>query len=267
MRVAPCGWYANKMVEPTIESALRYFDQSPMLTDADRAHLKRWLAEVRNPLWMQIAEEIGEHGELPNFIEGPYSAFIWQALRARASATESSSSYLQRKMEDQRWREERADLLALADELDKVNRRYRNCKLAQARRRPPPPGALTAPPSIRELEAKRSLDWLSGEGQRLRKLAERESKSEPDWGPHVPERISRQSGGKGKHKQSRPLGAFSRSMVNWFYEFCGRPNYPAVAEMANIAFPRANVSAEYIRLRCRPTTRAGRGRKTGTPKP
>jgi hypothetical protein len=58
MRVA-LGWYASKMVEPTIESALRYVDQSTMLTEADRAHLKRWFAQVKNPLWNRIAEEIG----------------------------------------------------------------------------------------------------------------------------------------------------------------------------------------------------------------
>jgi hypothetical protein len=261
----------QRMAEPTLRSALLYVGQSPRLTDADRAQLKRWLAEVKNPVWEKIASDISSHGELPNFVEGPYSAFILYALRARAYATGSPSTYLQRKWKQHEWQQERADLLALADELDRVTRLYRDCKPAQAPRRPPPPDdILPAPPSaleLWELEAKRSLDWLSSEAQRLRRLAVLEPGSELDWGlGRIPERISRQSGGRGKHPQSRQLGTFIRKMVNWFYEFCGRPHHRAVAVMTNIAFPTANVDADYVGSLCQPTTRAERRRKTGTPR-
>jgi hypothetical protein len=257
------------MADPSIESALRYVGQSDKLTDADRAHLRRWLVEVENPVWEKIAADTWSYGELGNLVEGPYSYFIWSALRARANADKYAVSMPTRRLRNRqvqpRLQDERADLLALADDLDKVILRYQNCKPARAPRRPPPPDALTAPPSVQELEAKRSLDWLSREAQRLRRLAEREPKSEPDWDSYVPERISRQSGGKGKHEQSRQLGAFVRKMVNCLYRSCGQPRHRAVAVMTNIAFPTANVDDEYVRLRCRPTTRAGRRRKTGTP--
>jgi hypothetical protein len=257
-------------VEPTLRSALHHVGQSPRLTEDDRAHLKRWLAEVSDPVWEQIAADARAFGELPPFVEGPYSCFIWSALWARrsASAAANESPSLQRKWEQQRWQQERADLLALAEELDKVAQRYRDCKPAQAPRRPPPPDdAPPAPPSaleLRELEASRAMDWLGSEAQRLRQLAERERGNEPDWGWHFPERISRQSGGKGKNRRSRELGVFIRKMVNCLYRSCGRPRYHAVAVMTNIAFPTAKVDDEDVRGICRPTTRAARRYKTGT---
>jgi hypothetical protein len=256
--------------KPTIRSALLYVGQSSGLSKADRDHLNRWLDEVRSPVWEQIAADVESHGEMGNFIEGPYSVLIGYALRARVFATESSSTWLTRKWAQQNKKQERADLIALAEEMEKVVRRYQNCKPAQPPPVPPSPddepSAPPPAPEQRELEAKRSLAWFASEAQRLRELAEREPRAGEDWFCRVPQHISRQNGGKGKDKQSRQLGAFCREMVNWLYLYCDRPNYRAVALMVNISFPEANVDAEGVRLFCKPTTRVGRRRKAGTPR-
>jgi hypothetical protein len=247
----------------TLRSALAYVGQRRDLTPADRAHLERWQAEAGNPLWDKLAADF-QMGETS--IEDPYSALIVWALRARAHASETPT-WLNRKQAQLKWKETRTELVALAEDLDRVARRYRDCEAAQPRRRPPPPDDQhSSPRSQEETEPKRSLDWLASEAARLRKLSEREPETDfLDGLGHVPEHISRQSGGKGKHKHSRELSAFSRRMVNFLHLCFGRPHHQAVALMANIAFPKAYVDADQVRVFCKPTTREGRRPKIGTP--
>ena len=65
------------MAAPTLKSALNHYLQAtnssrgcgtaairPSLTEADRAHLERWLEEVGDPIWEQIAADTRRHGEL-----------------------------------------------------------------------------------------------------------------------------------------------------------------------------------------------------------
>ena len=246
------------MAAPTLTSALNYYSQRPELSEADRAHLKRWLNEVRDPVWEQLATDTRRYGELSTLVQGPYSYFIGSALRARLFAEgETDSPALQRKRKQQHEQQERSDLLALAAKMEDVARHYQTCKKAHHPRRvPSPSGPLPdLPPAA---EAKRSLGWLRGEALRLRQLAEKQSAGEPNWGCRIPIHFSRQSGGKGKRNQSRKLGVFMQRMVNCMYECCGKPRYDAVAAITNIAFPDANVVAENVRSACRPTTRRGR---------
>ena len=72
------------MVAPTLKSALNHYLQPtnlveelryrplirPSLSEADRAHLERWLKEVRDPVWGQLAAATRRHGKLPAFVEG-----------------------------------------------------------------------------------------------------------------------------------------------------------------------------------------------------
>src|SRR6516225_1685564 len=254
------------MAVPTLGSALRYYLRQHKLSESDRAHLKRWLNEVDDPVWRQLAADTRKYGELSTFVEGPYSAFISSALRARDFAeSQTDTPAVKRKREQQREQQERSDLLALAEKMEDVVRHRRSCRKAQHPQRvPSPTGPL--PDLPQEAEAKLSLDWLTREAHRLRQVAEKVSAGEPnwDWGP-IPVRVSRQSGGKGKRNQSRKLGVFMQQMVNWTYQWCGKPHYHAVGMMTNIAFPDADVIAENVRSACRPKTRTARRKRCTQP--
>ena len=254
------------MAVPTLGSALRYYLQQHKRSEGDRAHLKRWLNEVDDPVWGKIAADARAYGELGPVVEGPYSIFISSALRARDFAeSQTDTPAVKRKREQQREQQERSDLLALAEKMEDVVRHRRSCRKAQHPQRvPSPTGPL--PDLPQEAEAKLSLDWLTREAHRLRQVAEKVSAGEPnwDWGP-IPVRVSRQSGGKGKRNQSRKLGVFMQQMVNCMYRWCGKPHYHAVAMMTNIAFPDADVIAENVRSACRPTTRTARRKRCTQP--
>jgi hypothetical protein len=254
------------MAAPTLKSALDYYLKRPGLTKADRAHLTRWLAEARDPVWEQIAADTRTYGELPTMVEGPYSSFIGSALRARQFAeSQTETPAVQRKRKLQRERQERSDLLELADKIEDVLRHHQSCRKAQLPQRVPSPrGPLPELPQ--EAEARRSLDWLRREAHTLRQVAEKVSAGEPEWdlGP-IPVRVSRQSGGKGKRNQSRNLGVFMQRMVNCMYQCFGKPRYDAVATMTNIAFPDADVVAENVRSACRLTTRTARRKRCTQP--
>jgi hypothetical protein len=255
------------MAAPTLGSALRYYLQQHKLSEGDRAHLKRWLNEVDDPVWGQLAADTKKYDQLPTFVEGPYSVFISSALRARRFAEgEVVSPALQRKRKQQREQQERSDLLTLANEMEGVVRHYQACRRAHHQRRVPSPSGVPLPPLPHELETKQALEWLKRDAHRIRQLAERVSAAEPDWGEGpIPVHVSRQSGGKGKRKQSRGLGVFMQKMVNCMYKCCGKPRYDVVAKMANIAFPDADVVAEHVRSACRPTTRTARRKRCTQP--
>ncbi len=254
------------MAAPTLISALNYHLQRLGLSEADRAHLERWFAVVRDPAWKKLAAYIMRCGELPQVVEGPYSIFISSALRARQFAeSQKDSPAIQRKLKEQHEQQERSDLLALAEKIDDVVRHRQSCRKAQHPQRvPSPTGPL--PDLPQEAEAKRSLEWLRREAHRIRQVAEKVSAGEPnwDWGP-IPVRVSRQSGGKGKRNQSRKLGVFMQRMVNCMYQWCGQPRHDAVATITNIAFPDADVVAEDVRSACRPTTRTARRKRCTQP--
>jgi hypothetical protein len=250
------------MAPSTLRSALNYCLQRPDLTEADRAHLERWLEEVGDPVWEQLAADTRRYGELPAFVEGPYSIFIGSALRARQFAeSQNDSPAVQRKLKQQHEQQESSDLLELAEKIDDVVRHRQSCRKAQHPQRvPSPTGPL--PDLPQEAEAKRSLEWLRREADRIRQVAEKVSAGEPNWDcSPIPVRVSRQSGGKGKRNQSRELGVFMQQMVNCMYRCCGKPHYHAVSMITNIGFPDADVVAEDVRSVCRPTTRTARRKR------
>ncbi|OLB72010.1 MAG: hypothetical protein AUI16_21785 [Alphaproteobacteria bacterium 13_2_20CM_2_64_7] len=262
------------MVAPTLKSALNHYLQPtnlveelryrplirPSLSEADRAHLERWLKEVRDPVWGQLAAATRRHGKLPAFVEGPYSYFIGSALRARHFAeSETDPPAMRRKRKQQREQQERSDLIALADKMEEVVRHYQACRKAQHPQRVPSPSGIPLSPLLRELETKQSLEWLGRNAHRLRQLAEKKVSA------GVPVHVSRQSGGKGKRNQSREVGVFMREMVNCMYDWCGKPRYRVVAAITNIAFPDADVVAEDVRSACRPTTRTARRKRCTQP--
>ena len=188
-------------------------------------------------MWEQIAADIRRYGELGPFFEGPYSVFIGAALRARRVAeSQTDTPAVERKRKQQRVQQDHLDLLALAEKMDVVVQHRQSCKKAQHLQRiPSPTGPL---PDLREeAEAKQALEWLGREAQRLRQLAKNEFAGEPnwDWGP-ITVRASRQSGGKGKRAHSREQGVFMQRMVNWMYQYCGKPRCDAVSLSTTLHF-------------------------------
>jgi hypothetical protein len=229
----------------------------PTLSEADRAHLERWLDEADDPVWEQIAAEAESYVILPPLVDSPYSSFIGTALRLRNYVeTKLDKPHLLRKRERERREQKFADLTALATMMDEVVRRYR-------RLRPMPPD-----PSGRPGKWELPLEWLKQEAKSIRHQAQDFLEPEPDYsGGPLRVNVSRQTGGKRKRRHSRELGVFMQEMVNLMYSACGKPRYQAVAIMANIAFPAANVDADDVRSACRPTTRAGRRRRSGARRP
>ena len=54
----------------TLKSTLNHYLQRADLTEADRAHLKRWLEDVCDPAWVKLAAYIRRCGELPRVCRG-----------------------------------------------------------------------------------------------------------------------------------------------------------------------------------------------------
>jgi hypothetical protein len=226
----------------------------PKLSEADRAHLERWLDEADDPVWEQIAAEAESYVILLPLVDGPYSSFIGTALRLRNYVeTQLDKPHLLHKRERKRREQKFADLMALATTMDEVVPRYRHL----VPRAPDPSG--------RPGEWELPLKWLKQEAKRIRHRAQDLLDPEPDYSWPRRVNVSRQTGGKRKRRHSREIGVFMQEMVNIMYSACGKPRYQAVAMIANIAFPAANVDADDVRSACRPTTRAGRRRRSGAP--
>jgi hypothetical protein len=248
------------MAQPTMKSALVNRLGDPKLSEADRAHLERWLDEADDPVWEQIAADAESYGILPTYDDGPYHYFIGSVLLLRKYVqTKLDKPSLLRKRERERREQKFADWMALATMMDEVLRRYQ-----ESQREYMPPD-----PSGRPGKWKLPLEWLEQEAQRIRHRAHAMLEQEPSnlplgFGP-LRVNVSRQTGGKRKRRHSRELGTFMQAMVNRMYSACGKPRYEAVAMIANIAFPCAYVDADDVRSACRPTTRAGRRRGSGAP--
>src|SRR4051812_15619729 len=86
------------MIKPTMKSALLDFYQRPNMPEADRAFLSRWLAEVKDPVWEQIAADAQAYAKLPPFlIADPYTYFVHSGLIARLDAERMKESPSKRK--------------------------------------------------------------------------------------------------------------------------------------------------------------------------
>jgi hypothetical protein len=92
------------------------------------------------------------------------------------------------------------------------------------------------------------LQQLGELHQREANLLRQFASKEP---PRARTRISR-------HRQRREHVAFIVFMADAMRQLCGSPQYAAVAVMTNIAYSKANATAEYVRAACRPSTRSGR---------
>jgi hypothetical protein len=147
---------------------------NPNLSEADREHIGRWLDEADDPVWEQIAADAESYGELPPFVDGPYSYFIGSALRLRNYVqTELDKPSLLRKRERERREQKFTDWMAFATMMDEVVRRYQAFQQAHI-----PPDD----PSGRRRQSELPLQWLEQEAQRIRHRAQDLLKEPDDWG-------------------------------------------------------------------------------------
>jgi hypothetical protein len=223
------------------------------LTEHELAFLERWLAEVRDPVWEELAakwEDLYAKGRselnLAQFVGGFYGWLIGAALRARRTAESARiGPTALRKQRIQQQKQERAKLAALAAKMDEVAAEYTSFALDAE-----PPGPLGEVSHL--LDPHDALGWLKHYARKLREL------SQLPIDPNLGLQISRQSGGRRKRRASRELGVFVRATVGYMHLMNDRPHYHAVASIANLAFPDADLVAEDVRSMCRPTQRARR---------
>lgn len=264
------------MAKVTLKSALLNYGnyRRSSLTDADRAHLKRWSNEASDPIWKKIggAMEKYHNDDLSDFmsrniVDYPYSVLIGDALRARRAKVESPKDVeLEAKLQYEQEIQRRAEIRHFAHQMIEVADKFE--KFSPPKKAPPPPDYPPPKPTVAETEKEFALDWIRKQAQKLMEFAEEAQCSDfgpPDgWDTIKDLRGSRQSGGNGKRNRSRDIRHFVQLMVNTMYRHCGKPNYQAVAAMTNIAFPHATLTAEDARSFCRPTRRKERRGKSGT---
>jgi hypothetical protein len=205
------------------------------LSDADRAHLKRWASDDYrdNPIWQKLSRE---RELLP--MNSFYLDLVKETLymRSRAESVASGIDFdlrhnqrlhqwqleLAEKAEDladyYKWAEDHSGIamffyrfLRPVGELEELHRREA-ALFRQRTRRPPKPSV----------------------------------------------RVSRQDRSKGR-KGLRKVNTFIHLANDYLeYGFSGKPNHEAIALLTEIAFPNFFVDPEYVRKALRPSTVSGR---------
>lgn len=220
----------------TFKATLANYLTSEHLVAADRTHLERWASDdwINDPVWEKITldarkRDLGDPEAVPFKI-------MWFAIQARrtAEAVKTGDDPIRSGMQ-----ERRANLLALADKAQGLADYY----------------GRGHPFEVQEFYEQHMMplttmkDLMQREADFLRLRAGEE--------PEPTTRISRQKRGK-ISARSREFVAFIHMMVGLMREMCGKPNYFAVSQMANIAFPGAKLDLEDVRSAMRPTTRKDR---------
>jgi hypothetical protein len=222
----------------TFQQVLARELSDPNITEADRAHLKRWVSEGHrhDHIWRRLDVAAEAHGILPR--GSTYSSIVKEALVMRQCAERAQSGIDFDLRERQQYHQRHLDLAKKAEELAAYFKWAAGYSgIADYFRR------FFRP--VDELE-----DFHRTEAEILRKRAGRPPKSSL--------RISRQDRSKGR-KGLRKINAFidlaDAFMRGWI---CDKTDHEAVAALTNIAFPGYDVVVDDVRKALRPTTREGR---------
>jgi hypothetical protein len=180
---------------------------------ADRAHLKRWLSFADDPIWEKVVTRFHkmtntQPSQMSLVIN--YRQIIFTAVLARRGA-----EHAVRTGRDSIHESERAHHRELVN-------------LAAAA----------------ECLAKYYAEHLSSHSQQLGRVLQNEAAFFRELAGEAPVptiRISRQSGG------FRLYGAFMSHVIARMRRYAGRPYYPAVVTMTEIAFPDAHVTEDDAR--------------------
>jgi hypothetical protein len=234
--------YEARLLKAALDAELKHA-RSP----SDGAHLKRWVEAARDPAIERLGREMKRAG-VGDDLGVTYSTLIAMALYARRLAEEVKSGV---DLFFENAKEESEQLLRLAQKADDLATFYQGPGLSGLM-------LLIAPQTgVGALFKRHGMMPL----QELARLHQREAqllRQYVEGHPPTPRtRISRQS-------RERKAVAFMHLMVRYIRELCGKPHREAVAAMTNIAFPEASATTDSVRATHRPTTPAGRSRKTGT---
>jgi hypothetical protein len=225
-----------------VKDALLLYQKREALTEGDRAHISRWIAAAKNPVWQRIICEIELAGELPPLIGGTFGFVVSKALRARnfAETAKFESKQLEKRRRQQTLARQQ-ELLTFASEIDSiVTKLHESGFLA-----PQPPGT-------RQVAFINTCAFLRDRAQLLRDRAAKihdDRSSGFDGNDAIRVVVSRQGGRKGR--QTREIGVFVKMMANCMCKLIGAPRYGFVASLANVAFRNANLDAEEVRQNCR----------------
>jgi hypothetical protein len=241
----------------SLRSSLLEQSRRQDLSQADRDHINRWLVEAKDPAWTKLAEAILKAN--PGVLKDPYLSLIKGALSARQYAeSQTSSPAIARRERQKRKVLVCSNLRLLAKKMEDVAEEYMHSEWAQFQLSEVDSHlADTLPPEQSAL----ALEWLRHRATDLLLMAGRLEKREAS---DFYISVSRQGRGRRLGVRAGKIGTFVRRMVDWMVSWTQKPRHSAVAAVANIAFPGADLLAEDVRSFCRPTTRAARrGRKTG----
>jgi hypothetical protein len=223
---------------PTLQQVLARELSDPNITEADRAHLKRWVSEGHrhDHTWRRLDVAAEARGMLPR--GSTYQSIIEEMLFMRQCAERAQSGIDFDLRERQEYHQRHLDLSKKAEDLaDYFKWAAGYSGIADYFRR------FFRP--VDELE-----DFHRKEAEILRRRARRPPK------PSL--RISRQDRSK-QNTGLRKINAFI-SLADGFIRdwICDNPDHEAVAVLTNVAFPGHHIVADDVRKALRPTTRQGR---------
>jgi hypothetical protein len=233
---------ARKQAVLTLKAALTAALQSALPDDC--GFFERWIAQADDPVFERLGADIMAHGEVDGDLRVIYGVLVSLARSARWTAQDVKTGI---DPMQQRAQRERDGLLKLADKADDLAKFCRGSGLTGLAYLMSPQVALDSLLRERDVMSLQQLGELhEREAKLLRQLASQDLQ-------RTPTRISRE-------RPRRETGAFMYLMVQHMRESSGNPHYDAVADMTNIAFPKADATADRVRAACRPTTRSGRYR-------
>jgi len=222
----------------TFQQALAATLADPKLTQADRAHLERWVSEGHrhDAIWSRLSAARVIPGKFTR--ESAYEEIITEVLFMRQIAESAQSGIDFNLRERQQYHERHLDLAKKTEELAEYYKwvaKYSGIVEFFNRFFKP----------VSELE-----EFHRKEAEILRKRAGRPPRSSL--------RISRQDRSKGR-TGLRKINAFI-DLADNFIRDCIRayPDHEAIAVLTNIAFPGYHLIADDVRKALRPTTREGR---------
>jgi hypothetical protein len=153
-----------------VKDALLFYQRNPSLTEDDRAHIVRWLAVARDPIWQKIYAEFEANDEIPNIQGGLFCFVIGIALRYRAYAEKAKYETAKVRRRREQKREELCEkLLSLASDVEDVVERLRDYR---KERRPPSesgnsPSVLKAKQAVRMARKRSKIPAPHGRATRL----------------------------------------------------------------------------------------------------
>jgi hypothetical protein len=242
---------AQKQARSALKAALTAKLNNTLRNDGalnDGAFITRWIAAADDPVFERLGDKIAACGVIGTDLELIYRVVIASARQARRISEDVKNGRDPRVTAAEKNRAKALDLAQKADDLATFCRDSGvSGKLDLVSLLSPWRGLETLLGQHGMLRLHQLAEFHEREANLLRRFVLKQQIPAPRA------RISRQ-------RRGREHVAFMHQMVCHMRELCRTPQYDAVAAVTNIAFPKADATAENVRAACRPTTRSGRRR-------